>query len=138
MIGLSVLGLAGVALLAALVLTVLGVQQITTARKPAKGPALASTTAGATVAAQASGGLVPSVHLEGAGMVPVEPGVLLNTLWEHLPNAECQSGECGGCKLRLLDGVVTWIREPVAEINRQTHILACSCEAAGPIRCAVV
>ena len=78
------------------------------------------------------------VHLEGQDALAVEPGVLLNTLWEHLPNAECQSGECGGCKLRLLEGTVTWIREPVAELNRKTHILACSCEAVGSIRCAAV
>ncbi len=131
--GLLVLGLSGVAVLAALLLTVMGIQQIATARSlPAKPGA------GAEQSTDAIAGAAPSVHLEGAGMVAVEPGVLLNTLWEHLPNAECQSGECGGCKLRLLEGSVNWIREPVAEINRQTHILACSCEAAGPIRCATV
>ncbi len=77
-----------------------------------------------------------TVHLEGTGTLHIESGVLLNTLWEYLPNAECQSGECGGCKIRLLEGKVRWIRDPVVEINRQTHILACSCEALGPIRCA--
>lgn len=78
-----------------------------------------------------------SVALEGKGSLPLEQGVLLNTLWEHLPGADCQVGECGGCKVRLLEGQVRWIREPVAPINRSTHVLACSCEPVGPVRCAV-
>ena len=79
---------------------------------------------------------VATLHMEGTGPLPLESGVLLNTLWEHLPNAECQAGECGGCKVRLLEGRVRWIRDPVVELNRQTHFLACSCEAVGSIRCA--
>jgi ferredoxin len=78
-----------------------------------------------------------TVTLEQKGTFTPEPGVLLNTLWEHLPNAACQSGECGGCKLRLLEGEVEWIREPVVEVNRSTHILACSCTPISPIRCAL-
>ena len=85
-----------------------------------------------------TGSAPASVHLEGTGLVALESGVLLNTLWEHLPNAECQSGECGGCKVRLLDGQVRWIRDPVVEIDQRTHILACSCEPLGPIRCATL
>jgi ferredoxin len=80
----------------------------------------------------------PTINLEGKGDYPVEPGVILNTLWEHLPDASCQAGECGGCKLRLVAGEVSWIREPVADIDRSTHILACSCEARGSLRCAPV
>jgi hypothetical protein len=79
-----------------------------------------------------------SITLEGKGSFTPEPGVLLDTLWEHLPNASCQSGECGGCKLRLLEGQVNWIREPIVEIDRRTHILACSCQALSPLRCALV
>jgi len=79
----------------------------------------------------------PSVVLEGIGALPVEPGVLLNTLWKYLPNAECQSGECGGCKVRLLEGEVRWIREPVVHFDRSIYVLACSCEPLGPVRVAV-
>lgn len=79
----------------------------------------------------------PSVVLEGKGLLALEPGVLLNTLWEHLPNADCQSGECGGCKVRLLQGQVRWIREPMAQFDRSTHVLACSCEPVGAVHCAV-
>jgi len=81
--------------------------------------------------------LATSVVLEGKGPLPLEQGVLLNTLWEHLPSADCQSGECGGCKVRLLEGEVRWIRQPLAQFDRSTHILACSCEPLGPVRCAV-
>lgn len=70
-----------------------------------------------------------SLQLQGHGDVPLEPGVLLNSLWEHLPQADCQSGECGGCKLKLLQGQVQWIREPQAQVDRSCEILACSCEA---------
>lgn len=77
-----------------------------------------------------------TITLEGKGTFAPEPGVVLDTLWEHLPNASCQAGECGGCKLRLLEGQVGWIREPIVEIDRRTHILACSCQALTPIRCA--
>ncbi len=92
-------------------------------------------------AGQAPAGILtntlPTITLIGKGSYPAEPGVLLNTLWEHLPNAECQAGECGGCKLRLLEGEVRWIREPVAEVDRASHVLACSCEARGSVRCAL-
>ena len=91
----------------------------------------------APIAAVAHAPLAPSVVLEGKGPLPLEQGVLLNTLWEHLPGADCQEGECGGCKVRLLEGQVRWIREPVAQFDRSTHILACSCEPLGPVRCAV-
>lgn len=78
-----------------------------------------------------------TVELAGVGPLPVEPGVLLNTLWEHLPDADCQNGECGGCRVRLLAGEVTWIREPVAPIDRRVDILPCSCEAVTSLRCAL-
>jgi hypothetical protein len=87
------------------------------------------------VAATPSSKLV--VQLQGQGELNLEPGVLLNTLWEHLPNADCQAGECGGCQVRLLEGQVRWIREPLATIDRSTHVLACSCEPVGSIRCSV-
>ena len=129
-LGKIMLPLVGISLLAALVLILLGLWQLLRQRRTESTPADAP--------AKRSAPPPVSVHLEGKGPLTVEPGVLLNTLWEHLPNAECQAGECGGCKVRLLEGEVTWIREPVAEINRQTHILACSCKATGPIRCATV
>lgn len=74
--------------------------------------------------------LKPTLHLQGHGDIPLEPGVLLNSLWEHLPKADCQSGECGGCKLQLLKGQVNWIRAPLAQVDRSCEILACSSEAA--------
>ncbi len=76
-----------------------------------------------------------TITLEG-NEYPAEPGVILNTLWEHLPDAACQAGECGGCKLRLLEGSVDWTRATTAEIDRRTHILACSCQARTPLKCA--
>jgi hypothetical protein len=79
-----------------------------------------------------------TVTLKGHGVLPPEPGVLLNTLWAHLPNAECQSGECGGCKVQLLSGDVKWVQEPVVDVNRTTHFLACSCVASSPIHCKLV
>lgn len=88
---------------------------------------------GATVASAASPALV---HFEDQPALHVEPGVLLNTLWEHLTTAECQQGECGGCRLRLLEGEVRWIREPQAAVDRSSEILACSCEPIGSVRCA--
>ena len=95
-------------------------------------------TANPTSFAEPSPATAASVTLEGKGTFAAEPGVLLNTLWEHLPNAECQEGECGGCKMRLLEGKVHWIREPVVEVDRRTHFLACSCEATGSIQCATL
>ncbi|MGA1349467.1 MAG: 2Fe-2S iron-sulfur cluster-binding protein [Burkholderiaceae bacterium] len=76
------------------------------------------------------------IHFEDQPPMAAEPGVLLNTLWEHLTHAECQQGECGGCRLKLMDGEVRWIRDPQASVNRQTEILACSCEPLGSLRCA--
>jgi ferredoxin len=122
------IGLGVACLLGALTLTFAGVRCLLVRTQKAAPHAVLSTTAPE----------IATVHLEGTGALSVESGVLLNTLWEHLPNAECQSGECGGCKVRLLEGRVRWIRDPVVEINRQTHILACSCEALGPIRCAAI
>jgi ferredoxin len=118
-----ILGAGGISLLVALVWTVQGVFHLWAQRKAAS--AYVAPPAGPVM-----------VTLEGKGEFAPEPGVLLHTLWEHLPQAECQSGECGGCKLRLLEGKVSWIREPVAAINRQTHILACSCVPLGSVRCA--
>ena len=81
-----------------------------------------------------------TLHLQGHGDIPLEPGVLLNSLWEHLPKADCQSGECGGCKIKLLKGQVNWIREPQVQVDRSCEILACSCEAAAghSVVCAVL
>lgn len=70
-----------------------------------------------------------SLTLEGYGLIPVEPGVLLNTLWEHLPNVDCQMGECGGCKVKLLEGKVRWVRDTRYKVNQDSEFLACICEA---------
>lgn len=128
------LGLGLLSLVAAFGMTLVGVGALwgqRAARKAAPVPAVTAPGAGAAAP------LAPSVVLEGKGLLPLEQGVLLNTLWEHLPSADCQSGECGGCKVRLLEGEVRWIRQTVAQFDRSTHILACSCEPLGPVRCAV-
>jgi ferredoxin len=126
------LGLGLLSLVAAFSMTLVGVRALW-------GQRFARKVASATAAtAPGSAALVPpSVVLEGKGPLTLEQGVLLNTLWEHLPSADCQEGECGGCKVRLLEGQVRWIREPVAQFDRSTHILACSCEPLGPVRCAL-
>jgi ferredoxin len=131
-------GLAIASLLGALGLTLAGIRALLVrpapvVAKPLVVPAQAPLETLATATA-AQG----SVVLEGVGPLALESGVLLNTLWEHLPNADCQSGECGGCKMRLLQGQVRWIREPEAAVDRNTHFLACSCEAVGPLICAAV
>lgn len=119
-----VIVIAALCLASAAVLTLIGLLQVGSSRRrrPAVVPAPAPVQA--------------MVHLEGQPPLPAESGVLLNTLWEHLTTAECQQGECGGCRLRLLEGQVRWIREPQVEIDRRTHILACSCEPLGTVRCA--
>ena len=111
--------------IAALILTLLGCAAL-----------IKQARAGAAPAAEMTN-TMPTIALIGKGTYPAEPGVLLNTLWEHLPNAECQAGKCGGCKVRLVEGQVRWIRDPVAEVDRRTHVLACSCEAQGSVRCAL-
>lgn len=127
MMGGVILSLVGVCLTGGLVLMLFGVRELLLSRRKV---------AAATGHGPARARLPVTVHLDGEGQIPTEPGVLLNTLWEHLPNAECHAGECGGCKLRLLEGGVIWIREPVAQLDQKDHILACSCEAVGQIRCA--
>lgn len=77
-----------------------------------------------------------TVRLEGAGEFHSQPGALINTLFEQLPRANCRAGECGGCRLRLLEGEVAWLREPVARIDRKAYVLACSCEARSDLVCA--
>ena len=131
-------GLAITSLLGALALTLTGVRYLLVRPLPAT-PRLIQVPVNATVpSVPAPANMPASVDLEGVGALPVEGGVLLNTLWEHLPNADCQSGECGGCKMRLLQGEVRWIREPDAVVDRATHFLACSCEAIGHVKCASV
>lgn len=143
-----VLGAAAVCLLFGVGLTFYGLVQIAGARRrrskaaspnvPAVGEA-GNTTTAATATATAMLAAAPSpalVHFEDQPALPAEPGVLLNTLWEHLLTAECRQGECGGCRLRLLEGQVRWIREPQASVDRSTEILACSCEPIGIVRCA--
>ena len=78
-----------------------------------------------------------TISIEGHETLPIESGVLLNTLWAHLPNAECQAGECGGCKVQLLSGNVKWVQEPVVDVNRNTHFLACSCVAQTDLHCRI-
>ena len=122
-----------VCLLSAALLTLFGLLQTALGRRRVRsatvGPA-------APVMAAAQESHPAMVHLEGEAPLAVEPGVLLNTLWEHITTAECQQGECGGCRLRLLEGQVRWVREPQFELDRRTHILACSCEPLGSVRCA--
>lgn len=143
-----VLVLAAACLASGVLLTLYGLLQVGRGRRRAGGlfpPTPASPAAPATARtvvaaapAQATEGPAsgPWVHLDGHEPLPAEPGVLLNTLWELVTTAECQQGECGGCRLRLLEGEVRWIREPQVEIDRRTHVLACSCEPVGSVRCA--
>ena len=119
-----ILILGSISLVAGLILSLMGIHALVRQRR-------------AAASAPANNPLPITVRLDDKGPFTPEPGVLLNTLWEHLPNAACQSGECGGCKMRLLEGQVEWIREPIAEIDRSTHILACSCKPLTPLRCAL-
>lgn len=129
-----VLLLGALSLASAVLLTLYGLLQIASSR----GRNTASTAAPATapVSNEAAPPAQHWVYLDDLPALQAEPGVLLNTLWEHVTAAECQQGECGGCRLRLLDGEVRWIREPQVEIDKRTHILACSCEPMGNLRCA--
>lgn len=141
-----VLWLAAVCLAAAAALTIYGLTQIGSGRRRAGAHALTSAVVAEPMSATAASSVVSPpptsvqqrwVHLEGQTPLVAEPGVLLNTLWEHLQTAECQQGECGGCRLRLIEGDVRWIRDPQIEIDRRTHILACSCEPLGTVKCAL-
>lgn len=140
-----VLTLSALSLLASVGLTAFGLVQIASGRRgrtpkaetKAEGPAEhAEATASVATPSRPLPSVGSWVHLDGNPPLPAEPGVLLNTLWEHLTTAECQQGECGGCRLRLLEGEVRWVREPQAAVDRSTHILACSCEPVGTVRCA--
>lgn len=124
MAAIVVLVVAGLSLAGAALLTLYGLAQLAGGRRRRPAAAVASPAAQALV------------HFEDQAPLAAEPGVLLNTLWEHITTAECQQGECGGCRLRLLEGQVRWIREPQVDIDRRTHILACSCEPIGAVRCA--
>lgn len=75
-----------------------------------------------------------SLSINGESL-PIEEGVLLNTLWAHLPDAECKEGECGGCQVKLLNGVIEWIRKPVYKLDDETHFLPCSCRAKTSLVC---
>lgn len=129
-----VLVVGAVCLLAAALLTLFGLLQTGLGRRRVR--SAAAPAAAPAPAAAAQGSQPAMVHLEGEPPLRAEPGVLLNTLWEHLTTAECQQGECGGCRLRLLEGQVRWVREPQVDLDRRTHILACSCEPVGSVRCA--
>ena len=131
-----VLVIAGICLACAVLLTLFGLVQVGSGRRQPKGTVPAVSVAPAVPAAPVAIAAPAMVHFEGQAPLPAEPGVLLNTLWEYITTAECQEGECGGCRLRLLEGQVKWIREPQAKIDRSTHILACSCEPVGTVRCA--
>jgi ferredoxin len=68
----------------------------------------------------------------------IEEGVLLNTLWAHLPEADCKEGECGGCRVKLLKGDIEWIRKPIYQLVDPTHILPCSCKAKTSLVCDLI
>lgn len=70
--------------------------------------------------------------------IPIEEGVLLNTLWAHLPDADCKEGECGGCRIKLLKGNVEWVRKPIYKLENQSYILPCSCKAKTSLVCELV
>lgn len=129
-----VLVVGAVCLLAAALLTLFGLLQTGLGRRRVRSGTTLPLSPALPAASERSQPAM--VHLEGQASLPAEPGVLLNTLWEHITTAECQQGECGGCRLRLLEGQVRWVREPQVALDRSTHILACSCEPLGSVRCA--
>ncbi|AEV89647.1 putative 2Fe-2S ferredoxin [Pseudomonas phage OBP] len=45
---------------------------------------------------------------------------------------QCREGYCGSCRCKLLKGEVTWIREPLAFINKG-EILPCCVKPKGDI-----
>ncbi|MBU3565617.1 2Fe-2S iron-sulfur cluster-binding protein [Polynucleobacter sp. MWH-HuK1] len=75
-----------------------------------------------------------SLSINGENL-PIEEGVLLNTLWAHLPDADCKEGECGGCRVKLLKGDIEWVRNPIYQLTDTTHILPCSCRAKTSLVC---
>jgi hypothetical protein len=120
-----ILAVAGLLVLAvALVWTVQGLWALWRQRQPAaveRGPA---------------DGSGFKVQVYGGASYISEAGVLLNTLGDILPNAECRAGECGGCRMRLLSGKVHWVAEPQIPVNRDKEFLPCSCIAASDLLCA--
>lgn len=75
-----------------------------------------------------------SLAINGENLL-IEDGVLLNTLWAHLPDADCKEGECGGCRVKLLKGNVEWVRKPIYQLEDQAYILPCSCKAKSSLVC---
>ncbi len=134
MLFLSVLSV--LVLVVGLVWTVQGIMAIWRQRQPQAiaNPQQQSTPTIATQSVTDGSGF--QVRVEGGATYVSESGVLLNTLWEILPNAECQAGECGGCRMRLLSGKVRWVTEPQIMLNRDKEFLPCSCVAISDLSCA--
>ena len=78
-----------------------------------------------------------SLSINGENLL-IEEGVLLNTLWAHLPEADCKEGECGGCRVKLLKGDIEWIRKPIYQLVDPAHILPCSCKAKTSLVCELI
>ena len=85
---------------------------------------------------QESGGQL-SLSINGEKLA-IEKGVLLNTLWAHLPDADCKEGECGGCRVKLLKGDVEWVSNPIYQLVDPTLILPCSCKAKTSLVCELI
>ena len=52
---------------------------------------------------------------------------------ELAPPAECRAGNCGQCRMRLLDGEVRWLMKPEVALA-DGDILPCICTAVGDVR----
>lgn len=65
-------------------------------------------------------------------------GSLLLALESHqvVVEYQCREGYCGSCRIRLLNGNVTYATQPLAFIQ-QDEILPCCCQAQGDIEIAL-
>lgn len=64
--------------------------------------------------------------------------IVLDQLEHHgIPVSwSCRAGICGGCRVRLLEGRVTPLRQNA--VSQDGTILSCSCIPAGPLRLSAV
>jgi len=58
----------------------------------------------------------------------VDAKTILQSLLQdgHNPERQCQSGYCGCCRMKLMDGEVEYLDDPMAWLN-EGEILPCVC-----------